>query len=57
MIKDVVSALDYSVYAEAALLLFFASFLVVLVQTWRAHPDSVNRQAELPLQDGEKGSR
>ncbi len=56
MVKDVVSALDYSFYAEAALLLFFASFLVVLVQTWRAHPDSVNRQAELPLQDGEKGS-
>jgi len=56
MIKDVVSALDYSFFAEAALLLFFASFIVVLVQTWRANPESVNHQAELPLQDGEKGS-
>lgn len=57
MIRDVVSALDYSFYAEAALVLFFASFLVVLMQTLRARPDTIHHQAELPLQDGEKGPR
>jgi hypothetical protein len=55
MIKDVVSALDYSFYAEAALLLFFASFLGVLVHTLWTRPDSLREQAELPLGDGQKG--
>jgi hypothetical protein len=57
MVRDVVSALDYSFYAEAALVLFFASFLVVLVQTLRSHPDNIRHQAELPLEDGQKGTR
>lgn len=54
MIKDVLSRLDYSFYAEVALLLFFASFLGVLAHAWWSSAESVREGAELPLRDGER---
>jgi hypothetical protein len=56
MIKDVLSGLDYSIYAELALVLFFASFLGVLAQAWWSNAESVREGAELPLRDGERVS-
>jgi hypothetical protein len=53
MIKDVVCALDYSFFAEAALLLFFASFLGVLAHALWSNPLTIERLAELPLRDGD----
>lgn len=57
MIKDVVCALDYSFFAEAALLLFFASFLGVLAHALWSNPLTIERLAELPLRDGDIAQR
>jgi hypothetical protein len=57
MIKDVLCELDYSFFAETALLLFFCSFLGILAHTLWSNPEAISRQAELPLRDGESVSR
>ncbi len=57
MIRDVLCALDYSFFAEAALLLFFASFLAILAHALWSNPQAVERLAELPLRDGDIAGR
>ena len=51
MIKDLVSALDYSDCAEAALLLFVASFGIMLYGSLRLSKQASDRFASIPLSD------
>ena len=51
MIKDLVSALDYSDCAEAALLLFVASFGIMLYGSLRLSKQASDRFAAIPLSD------
>lgn len=51
MVKDLVSALDYSNCAEAALLLFVASFGIMLYGSLRLSRKSTDRFASIPLSD------
>ena len=51
MIKDIVSALDYSDCAEAALLLFVLAFGIVLYGALRLSRKSTERFASIPLND------
>jgi cytochrome c oxidase cbb3-type subunit IV len=51
MIRDLVSALDYSDCAEAALLLFVASFGIMLYGSLRLSKQASDRFASIPLSD------
>ncbi len=51
MIKDLVSALDYSACANAALLLFVASFGIILYGSFRLSKQASDRFASIPLND------
>ncbi|MCA9130333.1 MAG: hypothetical protein KDB22_24765 [Planctomycetales bacterium] len=51
MIKDLVSSLDYSNYAESALLLFVISFGIVLYGALRLSRNAADRFASIPLSD------
>lgn len=51
MIKDLVSALDYSDCAEAALLLFVISFGIMLYGSLRLSRKSAARFARIPLSE------
>ncbi len=57
MIKDVVSGLDYSNCAEAALLLFVFAFGVMLYGALRLSKKSAERFASIPLSDEVKDPR
>ncbi len=51
MLKDLMSALDYSAYAEVALGLFVAAFLVIFYGTFRLSKNAAQRFASIPLSD------
>lgn len=51
MVKDVVSALDYSHCANAALVLFVVTFGVILYGSLRLSKKSADRFASIPLSD------
>jgi cytochrome c oxidase cbb3-type subunit IV len=51
MIKDLVSALDYSDCAEAALILFVLSFGIMLYGCLRLSSQASERFASIPLSD------
>ena len=51
MIRDIVSSLDYSACAEAALILFVAAFGLVLYGALRLSRQSSERFASIPLSD------
>lgn len=51
MVKDLVSALDYSSCAEAALLLFVFTFCVVVYGAVRLSRSATERFAAIPLSD------
>lgn len=51
MIKDLVSALDYSDCAEAALLLFVVAFGLIFYGALRLSRESSERFASIPLSD------
>ncbi len=51
MIKDLVSALDYSDCAEAALILFVLSFGIMLFGALRLSKNASERFASIPLSD------
>ena len=53
MIRDIVSALDYSHCANAALLLFVAAFVLMLYGALRLSRESTQRFASIPLSDEE----
>lgn len=51
MYKDIVRALDYSNYAEAALLLFVVAFAMIVLGALRLSRNSTDRFASIPLDD------
>ncbi len=51
MIKDLVSALDYSECAKAALILFVLAFGIMLYGTLRLSNKASQRFASIPLSD------
>jgi len=53
MIKDLVSWLDYSSIAEAALLLFVFTFLMIVYGAMRLSRSAAERFASIPLSDDE----
>jgi len=57
MIKDILSALDYSDCAESALLLFVITFGLILLGTLRLSRKATSRFASIPLSDDVKDPR
>ena len=51
MFKDIVRALDYSDCAEVALVLFLASFAVILLSVFGLRHQSAHKFASIPLKD------
>ena len=51
MIQDLVSALDYSDCAEAALLIFVAAFVLIFYGALRLSREATERFASIPLSD------
>jgi hypothetical protein len=51
MIKDLVSALDYSLCAEIALVLFFTAFAIIFYGALRLSRGAAERFASIPLSD------
>lgn len=49
MIRDLVSALDYSICAEIALAMFVGSFAVMLYGTFRLSNNATEHFASIPL--------
>lgn len=57
MVKDIVNALDYSNFAEAALVLFVAAFGVMLFGALRLSRQATEKFASIPLSDEVKDPR
>ncbi|MFO0943414.1 MAG: hypothetical protein U0930_21985 [Pirellulales bacterium] len=57
MVKDLVSSLDYSNLAQAALILFTATFGMILYGTFRLSRSASERFASIPLSDEVKDPR
>lgn len=57
MIKDLVSSLDYSNLAQAALLLFATTFGMILYGTLRLSRSATEKFASIPLSDEVKDPR
>lgn len=51
MIRDLVSALDYSSFAELALALFVIAFATMTYGTLRLSKNATDRFASIPLND------
>lgn len=51
MIKKLISYLDYSLFAELALLMFAAIFIAIVIRTLRTQSDTTNRHAKIVLGD------
>lgn len=54
MIKDVVSFLDYSLFAKVPLVLFMIAFVAITFRVLMTGKRSVDRCAALPLDEGRK---
>lgn len=57
MIKDLVSALDYSVCAEWALALFVVAFATITYGALKLSQDASDRFASIPLSDNVEDPR
>jgi hypothetical protein len=51
MLKDVISAIDYSSCAEAALILFVIAFAVMVLATLRLSHTATEKFASIPLSE------
>ncbi len=51
MIKRLTTYLDYSIFAEVALLMFAAIFIAIVVRTLLTRSDVTKRQADIVLGD------
>ena len=51
MIKKLTSYLDYSIFAELALLLFAIIFVAIVLQTLRTRREITEQQANIVLDD------
>lgn len=54
MIKEILAACDYSLFAEAALLMFVSIFLVVSLRTLAGSPREARRNARIALTDSKE---
>jgi hypothetical protein len=54
MIRDVLEQLDTQPLGTAALVLFLAVFLAILVSAWTRSPRQIERWSRLPLTSGEE---
>ncbi|MBN8600086.1 MAG: hypothetical protein J0M26_03475 [Planctomycetes bacterium] len=54
MIKDVVSYLDYSLCANISLVIFMVVFVAVTLRTLLVRKDSMNQNASIVLEEGNK---
>jgi len=57
MIKDLLTSLDYSDFAELALAFFVGAFVVIIFGTMRLSREATNRFASIPLSDQAKDPR
>ena len=57
MVKEVISSLDYSVYAEAALVVFFLVFVAISIRTFFADHGAMTRQSAMALEEGKEVKR
>ncbi|MEY4567414.1 MAG: hypothetical protein RLY14_2384 [Planctomycetota bacterium] len=57
MVKDVISSLDYSVYAETALVVFFLVFLAISIRTFFADHAAMTHQSAMALEEGKEVTR
>lgn len=55
MIQEALKNINYSWFAVIALLLFVASFVSIGMKAFFSNRETVNRQANLPLSDGQRG--
>lgn len=51
MLRDLISALDYSLCAEVALTLFVGTFFLIFYGTFRLSREASDRFASIPLSD------
>lgn len=54
MIADLLNSSIYGWLATAALLLFFGTFVAVMIQTMLTSKQAIDSQADIPLSDGER---
>lgn len=57
MIKDLVSALDYTLCAESALALFFVTFAGIVYASMRLSNRAVEQFAAIPMADDSEVAR
>ncbi len=50
-LTDLMSGFDLAFYAQAALIVFFIVFVVVVIRAWRQPKDELSHLAGLPLDD------
>lgn len=55
MIRDVLGQLDYSAFAEVALVAFLGVFVLVAIRTLRKPADAYDHDARIPLDDASEG--
>ncbi len=51
MLRDVISGIDYSTCAEAALVIFAVCFVAMTIATLLLKPSATERYASIPLTD------
>ena len=51
MFKDVLTAMNFTLLSQIALVLFFVCFVAVVIRTWRRPKDEIDRQGQIPLSD------
>jgi len=57
MIQQILNQIDYSLFAELALVLFAIVFVSVTLRTLLTRSDVTRRQAEIVLHDGPEENR
>jgi cbb3-type cytochrome oxidase subunit 3 len=56
-LSDVMGAADLAIFAEAALVLFFGVFLLVLVRAaWPGHSETWSKLGRMPLDDDQRSA-
>ena len=51
MFKEVLQAMDFTVLAQIALVIFFGVFVAVTIRTWTRSKGEMDRQSQIPLSD------
>lgn len=54
MVRDVVSHLDYSIFAQISLTIFVTIFIAVSIRTFFTSQQDIQRMASIPLEEGKK---